>query len=107
MNEIYLFGERAKHIQKQTRELKKELKDFLHGKTITITDPHYNGQPYGNSKKPLKGHSWIYDKDKIGTGNITLNDDEIIICPPFGQLYMKIEGYSISENPEQIKDKKS
>ena len=40
--------------------IKDEVKNTLTGKRVRIISEHYNGQPYGRSRKCLKGH-----EDKI------------------------------------------
>ena len=65
--------------RKDFYDLINQAKQILEGKKITINDEHFNGQPYGHSKKSLKGKSFIYTKDIF----IHISDEgKLYVQPP-------------------------
>ncbi len=81
------FGGRLQKIQdiavknrKDFYDLINQAKIILEGKTIIINDERFNSQPYGTSRKFLKGKSFVYTKD------IFLYLDDI------GKLYIQPPG---------------
>ena len=67
--------------RKNFYDLIDQARNILEGKTITINDEKFNGQPYGISKKSLKGKSFIYTKaENIFT---YISDEGKIYIQPF------------------------
>lgn len=85
----------------QASNIRSEVRNLLHGKVITIDDKYYNGQPHGSSRKSMFGRHWIYYKDKIGTGDVCINNGEIIVCPPFAQAYLNLNKCIVKEQEDK------
>lgn len=90
-----------KQIERNKNEFAKliiEIRDYFIGKTITINKKSSNGQPYGRSRKPLKGtsftctkHTFIYCNDggrlyiQPPDCNAVIYLDECLITPKGGR----------------------
>lgn len=69
----------------EMESIRMSIRANLNGATITINDPHYNGQPHGFSRNPLKGKSWVAEDDS----RLSVDGDGfVVVAPPGQRLYL-------------------
>lgn len=79
IDDIAALKAEAAKIDEAESALYRRSRELLVGKKAEITDEHYNGQPYGRSRKPLKGKvltiAWVLRwGNSLGVGFQESND---------------------------------